>query len=244
MDEGKFRDVEDKYHQLKTRLDRQEITPEDLKRELKKLIVMDESGRYWMIGTKSGQWHMYDGADWKVGQPYVAAPTPRLPTPPPVAPQVPAPPARLAVLPNESEEASCLYCQKSIPARAVFCPACGGNQHETVRQVREWPGDGRGHDLTVRGVRIFSLAAFVGGIGLIFGVIAGASFGIFKFAPELLKAFPILLRDAHGQVQGGLLFGAVGGIGGYLAFAIVGIFLGLFYNFIAFVFGGIRFRTR
>ncbi len=244
MDPGKFKDVEEKYRQLKERLDQAEITPDDLKRELKKLIVMDESGRYWMIGTKSGQWHMYDGTDWKVGVPYETAPTARLPTPPPVAPAPPPPPARLAVPPADHETVSCVFCQKSLPAGAAFCPACGGNQRETVRQPRDYAGEGRGQDLTLRGVRVFSLAAFLGGIGLIFGVIVGASFGIFKFAPEWIKALPILLRDAHGQVQGGLLFGAVGGIGGYLTFALLGILLALFYNFIAFVFGGIRFRTR
>ncbi|HNX99071.1 MAG TPA: hypothetical protein PKK12_15445 [Candidatus Aminicenantes bacterium] len=243
MDEGKFKAVEEKYHALKASLDRKEIGPDDLKRELKKLIVMDESGRYWMIGTKSGQWFMYDGTDWKVGHPYEEVEVHRQPTPPPPARPVPPEPEPAKLVPPLASEGGsvCRFCKMPLPPKALYCPSCGSNQHESIRTRPIWE---RGGEITLHGVRLLSLASFIGGIGLILGVIAGASFGIFNLAPELLKELPILLRDAHGQVQGGLLFGAAGGITGYLAFALLGIVLGLCYNFIAFVFGGIRFRTR
>jgi hypothetical protein len=48
----------------------------------------------------------------------------------------------------------------------------------------------------------------------------------------------------RGKIQGGLFFGALGGIFGFVAFALLAVIKGLFFNLIAYVFGGIRFRIK
>ena len=37
--------------------------------EVDQLQFQDEWGRYWMIGTQSGDWHYYDGQSWHQADP-------------------------------------------------------------------------------------------------------------------------------------------------------------------------------
>ena len=41
-----------------------------MKAELKKMMIRDEENRFWMIGSKTGGWYVYDGSTWKAGNPY------------------------------------------------------------------------------------------------------------------------------------------------------------------------------
>jgi hypothetical protein len=70
MDQSKFKEVEQKYNDLKERLNYGALNPEEIKKELKKMMVVDEDGKYWMIGAKTGKWYFHDGTDWKEGNPY------------------------------------------------------------------------------------------------------------------------------------------------------------------------------
>ena len=77
------------------------------------------------------------------------------------------------------------------------------------------------------------------------GVLFGAAFGVFK--PFLLKwsyELPLMLQEVRGGAAGGLIFAAVGGIGGFIVSAILSVILAAIYNFIAFIFGGIRFKVK
>ena len=93
-------------------------------------------------------------------------------------------------------------------------------------------------------MRIISLIFFCGGVGLIVGVIFGATFGIFKIFGDLIFQFPMMLQEMQGKIQGGLFFGALGGIFGFMAFAVLALVSGLFFNLIAYVFGGLRFKIK
>ena len=70
MEQDKFRETERKYADLKEKLNSGQVSPEEMKKELKKMMVLDEKGNYWMIGGKSGKWYSYNGTDWKEGNPY------------------------------------------------------------------------------------------------------------------------------------------------------------------------------
>jgi WD40 repeat protein len=83
-----FQKIEDKYFRLRGQLGAGRITQQQFETALKDLMFEYE-GRYWMIGTNSGQWQVYDGQKWKpAAPPPVGMPTsepksaePKVPTP-------------------------------------------------------------------------------------------------------------------------------------------------------------------
>ena len=220
MDAKKFREVEQRYQELKSKHDRGEIDGEDMKKELKRLLLTDESGNYWMIGGKSGQWYRYDGREWSVSDPFGEAASIR------ESPQG-APPVTEGV-----DEKADVQKRGAPPGDKTKKPP-----KTTLRSLRE-------DELLIKYVNIVSLIFFLGGLGMISGVILGASFGIFKIGGDLIAKFPAMLQGTHGKIQGGLLFGALGGILGFFACAFLAIVMGLVYNLVSYIFGGIRFRIR
>lgn len=270
MNSKRFRDTEVSYNNLKSRLESGEIGPDEMKAQLKKMMVMDDAGIYWMIGSKTGKWYRYDGGEWKTGDPYEEVSIPGQATAAPVPePEMTSAkgaetirPAAVPAIPMRSETVAlpapgpepaekkadrfdtstiCRFCKSKIDAHAQYCPFCGGNQSEKTRQQ---PSERMSGELLIRGVNILSLIFFLGGVGLVAGVVCGAAFGVFNILGDLIFQFPIMLRETRGKFQGGLLFAAIGGLGGFLLSAIAALFIGLFYNFLSFVFGGIRLRVK
>lgn len=70
MDEKRFREVEEKFNILSGRFKKGEIDSETMKKELKKMMVLDGEGRYWMLGGKTGKWYVYNGKEWNEDDPY------------------------------------------------------------------------------------------------------------------------------------------------------------------------------
>jgi hypothetical protein len=64
-----FGDAEKRFRQLKAQLDAGEIDAGEFEVKLRELQVVDEQGRYWMIGAQSGLWYFYDGAKWVASEP-------------------------------------------------------------------------------------------------------------------------------------------------------------------------------
>jgi len=136
----------------------------------------------------------------------------------------------------------CVSCQSKIPQIAVYCSLCGANQKELIAgkaaRVEE-------RELVIKSIRFMSFLFFFGGLGLIAGVIFGAAFGILKtLLPALHDQLPIMLQESRGGVAGGLIFAAIGGIGGFVTAAFGSMFISGIYNLVSFVFGGIRFRVK
>lgn len=320
MIQDKFLQATERYHDLKTRLNNGEITVNDLKQALKKLMIVDEDGHYWMIGGKSGRWYRHDGTQWiqddpprveeghdkwqagldngvdgsgdilpresasgafgddrETGQesrdperesarneegvshlhhtretdlPIVTFP----PTPAPSSrqeAQVFSPHEPTQPLPSpgtQSNTANCRVCDAAISVEAEYCPACGANQNETVSATRAISGRnsfGKGtHSLQIRSIHPLSLLFLLGGLGLILGVIIGAAFGIFQIFGDLIYQFPRMLQETRGKIQGGLIFGVLGGIVGFLSFALTALVASGLYNLLADLFGGLRIRIR
>ena len=78
----RFRQVEQQFHALKAQLTTGQLTREQFEAALQKLMILDDQGRYWMMGAESGRWYVYDGQNWILRDP---------PSPTPPAPSAPAP---------------------------------------------------------------------------------------------------------------------------------------------------------
>lgn len=52
-------------------------------------LFQDDEGRYWTVGTKTGQWYFYDENGWHPAHEFQAGPMPQMPQSPPYQPQMP-----------------------------------------------------------------------------------------------------------------------------------------------------------
>jgi len=234
MNLSRFKEVESKYTELKSRLDNNEIDKDEMKKELKKIMLLDENGNYWMIGGKSGKWYIYNGTSWEESNPYKEESQETA---------ISFQKEDEGVL-SSSENITCKYCKSKIPAHSVFCSFCGGSQKETGKSTYPKPIKGISN-LLIKSVDIISLIFFFGGMGLIIGVLFGAIFGIFEnIFGDLIYKFPTMLQETAGKVQGGLIFGAMGGITGFITFSILALIFALIYNAISYFFGGIRLKIK
>jgi len=242
MDVKKFREIEALYKDLKHRQEAGEISGEDMKAELKKMMIHDKDNRYWMLGSKTGGWYVYDGSSWNAADPYGREETPLVLQPDMAAlDKIPASGKEETQPAEEKPEAFCKFCHSRLGEHDAYCKFCGGSQKTTAKAPERHGGEG---EMLVRSVRILSLAFFFGGLGLVLGVVFGATFGIFKIFGDLIFQFPLMLQEMHGKIQGGLFFGAMGGIAGFVGCALLAVLLGLFFNALAFVFGGVRFKIK
>jgi hypothetical protein len=157
----------------------------------------------------------------------------------PEAPVIPGPPAV-----EPQDYTSCGVCKSRIPPFAIYCTFCGAHQ-KTLKQPTSVKSLKEESELLVKSIKIISFLFFLGGLGLIVGVILGATFGVVKdFFPVLSPQLPIMLSETRGGLAGGLIFAAIGGIGGFILSAVLSIILAGVYNLVAFIFGGIRFKIK
>lgn len=242
MDIDKFKKAEAKYQELKSLLDNGEIDAADMKKKLKETMVTDENGNYWMIGGKTGKWYNYRESEWKEGNPY---PGDTQETQSLSEPEQPVVEIKQKTPPQEesADFAICKICKARIPVQAVFCQICGANQKEPQKTG---PAQGMRHpsEMLVKSIKLVPMIFFFGGLGLIVGVLLGATFGIFDIFGDFIFQFPVMLQETRGKIQGGLIFAAMGGISGFIVFALFSVILTGIYNFISFFFGGIRFKIK
>jgi membrane peptidoglycan carboxypeptidase len=60
----RFREVENSVQALKQQYAQGQITRNQLETELRRLMVLDEEGRWWTLGVDSKRWYRYDGREW------------------------------------------------------------------------------------------------------------------------------------------------------------------------------------
>jgi hypothetical protein len=294
MDQSKFKETEHKYAELKERLNHGELTPEEMKKELKKMMVLDENGNYWMIGGKTGKWYSYNGTDWKEGDPFTEeSPAPgvdqaeqgdqgsrsphaahddeAISVTQPLSPAVTVSTESETIPGKESEPVGttdtvlladndttgtlmeeksertvvCKICRTQIPYYSVYCHVCGANQKDLATASKTVKKTTKPGEMVITSINIASLIFFLGGLGLLLGVLVGAAFGIIKdLFPFLQEQLPRMLNDTRGGVAGGLVFAAIGGIGGFIIAAAAAAFITSLYNLLSYLFGGIRFQVK
>lgn len=156
-----------------------------------------------------------------------------------VTPEVPAAPA------VESQDyISCGVCKSRIPPFAIYCTFCGAHQ-KTLKKPASVKSLKEESELLVKSIKITPFLFFLGGLGLILGLILGATFGVVKdFFPGLSSQLPMILSETRGGVAGGLIFACIGGFGGFFLSAILSTILAGVYNLVASIFGGIRFKVK
>ncbi len=261
MDPRKFREIEGLYKDLRERQAAGEISAEDAKTEMKKMMLRDGENRFWMLGGKSGGWYVYDGSSWTAADPYAATSAPEArpgsgsagpasapPAKDSAGKSQDADPAKTAVPARQEQpgqgttaETLCRFCHSRMDEHDAYCRFCGASpKAATARPERRPLGD----EIQVRGVNVLSLVIFFGGLGLVLGVVFGATFGIFSILGDLIFQFPVMLQEMRGKFLGGLFFGALGGIAGFTLFALLGLLKALFFNALCFVFTGPRFKIR
>jgi hypothetical protein len=154
-----------------------------------------------------------------------------------------APAAAGAVTPDHIP---CETCNSRIPPYAAYCMFCGASRGAPGKEAAVSPvGQDMDGELLIKSIKIASLLFFLGGLGLTLGVIFGAVFGIFKdFLADISELLPLMLKETRGGIAGGMIFAALGGIGGFIASALLSLILSGVYNFIAYIFGGLRFKVK
>ncbi len=296
MDQAKFKEIEQKYKELKERLNYGTIGPADVKKELKKMMVLDDDGKYWMIGAKTGKWYIHDGTDWREGNPYEKEPVPEetednagtislsLPgtdseegeesqeeeagvkvevldekdgTDILIAEEEEAyvdeieKEAGADIPVNVEEEAYVDEIEKEAGADILVKieekgePYTKKEEALPPRKVVKTKIVEKKDELIITSIKIMPLLFFLGGLGLILGVLLGAGFGIFKtILPTLQEQIPDILNDTRGEFPGGLIFAAIGGIGGFFISAAAAVLISSTYKLIAYIFGGLRLKIK
>ena len=100
----RFAEAERRFVALRAGYQAGELDSAAYEAELQKLIVVDSSGGYWMLGADSGEWYWHDGQQWVRRDPPLAGvelerPQARPAPPPAVAPPMPAAPPTKKELP-------------------------------------------------------------------------------------------------------------------------------------------------
>jgi hypothetical protein len=360
MDETRFRNVEVRFKILSDQHKKGEINSDTLKKELKKMMILDEEKRYWMLGGKTGKWYIYNGKEWNEANPYEQAVSKeeepesfetRLfskeedggvmgeaagESGQDVQPDSSTIKIDMMAAEKESDsqdvdivltqedrsevdlevvssheddsaaELEVVSTQEKVEASDFEVDLTGADEdagHEVVLSQEDSespalevlstqddsgisaiktvdvsgeeeaaaPGPGileqareeiekvpreaapakvakkmqQLDELVISSIDMISLIFFLGGLGLIVGVLFGATFGVFTGVfGDLINYFPELLRGAQGGIAGGLIFAAIGGIGGFLSFALLAVVISSLYNLIAFIFGGIRVKIK
>jgi hypothetical protein len=75
-------EAEQRFRWLEQQRRLRRISEEQYRAELNDLRVTDEYGRLWMLQEGTGQWHVWDGAQWQAASPLPEAPQPYAPPPP------------------------------------------------------------------------------------------------------------------------------------------------------------------
>lgn len=66
---SQFETVERKVDVLRRRYRSGTLTRDELQKELRSLMILDDEGHWWMLGMESNRWYYFDGRDWVPGTP-------------------------------------------------------------------------------------------------------------------------------------------------------------------------------
>jgi hypothetical protein len=200
--------------------------------EVKADVLADSDDATEVMDTKKYEYTLHKGETAAAASPAV-----------PAAPAVSVP-GSTASGEESPEVITCGICKSRIPPYAVYCTFCGAHQ-KSLKERSSLKAAKEESELLIKSIKFTSLLFFLGGLGLIIGVICGAIFGVIKdFFSSLSTPLPMMLSEVRGGWAGGLIFAAIGGIGSFILSALLGVILSGIYNFIAFIFGGIRFKVK
>ncbi len=109
----KFRDTETQVRSLRAQYQSGQLTREQLQEQLKRLMILDESNTWWMMGVETDTWYRFQNNEWLVATPPYTNDAP--------AGRTPAPTVTTNLDPNEVIQGSLPY----FPTGAA-APQVGG----------------------------------------------------------------------------------------------------------------------
>ena len=65
----RFREVERRVARLRDQYSAGQITRQELKARLRELMLLDDQGRWWMLGVESNKWYVNQGGEWVEAEP-------------------------------------------------------------------------------------------------------------------------------------------------------------------------------
>ncbi len=71
----KFRDTESQVRALRTQYQSGQLTRDQLQEQLKRLMILDESNTWWMMGVETDTWYRFQNNEWLVATPPYTSPT-------------------------------------------------------------------------------------------------------------------------------------------------------------------------
>jgi len=237
-----FREVENSFQVLRRQFREREISRREFIDQLKKLRIRDSGGHFWMIGAQTGKWYFFDGKEW-------------IPAEPPAAEKEIQKVRCLACgLENRAGEDRCERCGESLKEIETVCQRCGAKLDSVFQKcpacssLTEAPAldetelfkNRERENFIFRRLSPISLSIFIGGTGLILGIVGGAFAGASGYFSGLADRLPEFLATLHGTLMGGIIFAALGGLLGFVLLAGIGYLEGLLFNGLASIVGGFK----
>lgn len=253
MLDRRFRAVEASFYQLSKQFRRGDLSRDQYAEALKKLRLVDNEGRCWMIGAQTGRWYYYDGQQWiqsdppEDGSESVLCPSCYHQN----EPEARNCQACGAALVKTSTKIVCVECGNLIDQNLKTCPFCGAGLYgqpegtvpekkpETARLEQKPAESGT---IYLRSVDQVSFLLFSGGLGIFLGILFGLVLGSTEFLPGLVAVLPAFLKEMQGKLMGGLIFSLLGGVFGFVLGAASGFLLALLVNAAIYFFGEPGFR--
>ncbi|MEA3421165.1 MAG: hypothetical protein U9Q97_05760 [Acidobacteriota bacterium] len=225
--EKEFKEIENKFRNLRLKYRQKKISDREFKDRLKKLRLTDNSGKCWTIGARTGKWYCFDGKNWVESNPHSL----------------------------NQKKMICIYCGFENDLEAEECEYCGGkfrNKENSYTDGVEMSGEYKSQSLGTAkeehscylfsSINPISFLLFLGLTGLFFGVILGAFVGAADYFSGIASIFPFFLRELQGKLIATIMCGLCGGAYGFIILGIVGFVGALFFNLILSFFGGIKIR--
>lgn len=254
MDE-KFREIEEKFNQLKRKFRQKKISEREYKDQLKELRLKDGNGRFWTLGARTGEWYCFNGKEWINAHP----------------PSIQERKAICIYCGAENdldtevciqcggnvhgEDGKCPSCGRKLEGLLLECPVCdrGGDtsEGETISLEDEEAGSRSfaaesGEDstpLVFRSISPMSFFFFFGTVGLFMGIVFGAFVGASAFFSGTASLLPKFLLDLQGKLLGAIIYGLLGGVSGFIVFALAGWLMAQFVNLVLLLVGGIKIKA-
>ncbi len=105
----------------------------------------------------------------------------------------------------------------------------------------DFPDDG-GPNRVLRSVNLVSLMLFMGVFGTLLGIVLGVFVGISSFFMGIVRSLPPGFQSMHGTLFGGVVYGLLGGVFGFIGLGAYGFLSALLTNLVLSFFGGIKIR--
>lgn len=190
--------------------------------ELKKLRVKDKEGKYWTIGARTGQWYYFNGFHWVRAEPPLEGLT-----------QEELNSEREEIFPlsrkEETKESEDVLQSLFISPEEAPWDLNSGSEEPRSNQVK----------YVFFSLPLLSTTLFFGGLGLLFGLLAGAIVGSTQFFLASLRFLPLFLQEIMGKLTGGIILATLGGLTGFIAGGLIGLLLSLAFNLTASFMGGL-----